>query len=84
LMVSVVGLFAIQYMTWTVPGRVTVDGVHGRYFLALALVGTGLLPAFGNKRLRQLHDFLMAAVVAFPVVTLAYVMNAVVLRYYLD
>jgi uncharacterized membrane protein len=83
-MVSVVGLFAIQYMTWTVPGRVTVDGVHGRYFLPLALVGTGLLPAFGDTRLRQLQNFLMAAVVAFPVVTLAYIMNAVVLRYYLD
>jgi uncharacterized membrane protein len=57
------------------PGRVTVDGVHGRYFLPLALLGTGLLPALGNKRWRQLHDFLMAAVVAFPVVTLAYVMQ---------
>jgi len=71
-------------MTWTVPGRVTVDGVHGRYFLPLALVGTGLLPAFGDTRLRQLQNFLMAAVAAFPVVTLAYIMNAVVLRYYLD
>ena len=84
LMGSVIGLFVIQYMTWTVPGRVTVDGVHGRYFLPLALVGTGLLPAFGNKRLRQLQNFLVAAVAAFPVVTLAYVMNAVVLRYYLN
>jgi nitrate reductase NapE component len=52
--------------------------------LSLALVGTGLLPAFGDKRLRQLHAFLVAAVAAFPIVTLAYVMNAVVLRYYLD
>ncbi len=83
LMVSVIGLFAIQYMTWTVPGHVTVEGIQGRYFLPLALVGTGLLPAFGNTRLTQLHNALIAAVAAFPVVTLAYVMNAVVLRYYL-
>jgi uncharacterized membrane protein len=84
LMVSVIGLFAIQYMTWTVPGHGTVEGIQGRYFLPLALVATGLLPAFGNTRLTQLNNVLMAAVVAFPVVTLAYVMNAVVLRYYLD
>jgi hypothetical protein len=34
--------------------------------------------------LRQLQNFLVAAVAAFPVVTLAYIMNAVVLRYYLN
>jgi uncharacterized membrane protein len=83
LMVSVIGLFAIQYMTWTVPGNLTVDGIQGRYFLPLALVATVLLPAFGDTRLTGLHNILVAAVVAFPVVTLAYVMNAVVHRYYL-
>src|SRR5260370_12857635 len=83
LMVSVIGLFAIQYMTWTVPGHATVEGIQGRYFLPLALVGTGMLPALGNTRFTQLNNVLTAAVVAFPVITLAYVMNAVVLRYYL-
>jgi uncharacterized membrane protein len=83
LMLSVLGIFAIQYLTWTVPGHATVEGVQGRYFLPLALAGTGLLPALGNTRLMQLHDVLVAAVLVFPVVTLAFVMNAVVLRYYL-
>jgi uncharacterized membrane protein len=83
LMVSVIGLFAIQYMTWTVPGHSIVEGIEGRYFLPLALIGTVLLPAFGDTRLTQLHNILAAAVVTFPVVTLAYVMDAVVHRYYL-
>jgi hypothetical protein len=81
LLFSAAGLFAIQYLTWTVPGHPTVDGVYGRYFLPLAMVGAGLLPAFGNTRLARLHDMLV--VVGFPVVTLAVVMRAVVLRYYL-
>jgi uncharacterized membrane protein len=83
LAVSAIGVFSALYMTWTVPGYLTVEGIQGRYFLPLALAGTALIPAFGDPRLRQIHNILVAAVLTFPIVTLAYVMNAVVRRYYL-
>jgi uncharacterized membrane protein len=83
LIFAVIGLFAIQYVTWTVPGKSTAEGIQGRYFLPLALVATALLPRWGSPRLTWLHDILVALVVTFPVVTLAVVMNAVVHRYYL-
>jgi uncharacterized membrane protein len=85
LLLSVAGVFAIQYLTWTVPGHATVEGVMGRYFLPIALAGAGLLPALGGTRWARLgHNALVVVVVAaFPVVTLAVVMRAVVLRYYL-
>lgn len=84
LLLSVAGVFAIQYLTWTVPGHATVEGVMGRYFLPIALAGGGLLPALGGTRWARLgHNALVVVVAAFPVVTLAVVMRAVVLRYYL-
>jgi hypothetical protein len=97
LLLAAAGLFAAQYLTWTVPGKSTVDGVHGRYFLPIALAGAALLPALGGRSLalggRSLalggrltawpHRALLVLVAAFPLVTLTVVMRAVVLRYYL-
>lgn len=83
LLVSAGGLFASLYLTWTAPGHAVVEGVQGRYFLPLALVGTGLLPMLGDGRRTRLHKALAAAVLLFPIVSLAVVMRAVTLRYYL-
>jgi uncharacterized membrane protein len=83
LLLSAVGLFAAQYITWTAPGFPTVQGVHGRYFLPLALAGAALLPSLGLGRLAFLRQGLAGAVLLFPLVSLAVVMRAVVLRYYL-
>jgi uncharacterized membrane protein len=81
---AALGLFGIEYLTWTVPGNPTIDGIQGRYFLPLAMAGTALLPALGHTRLAALYRPLALAVAIFPVVSLAVVMRAVVLRYYLQ
>ena len=83
LLLSVTGIFVLLYLSWTTPGRPIVEGVQGRYFLPLALAGTALLPALGHSRLASLHRPLLIMVVMFPVVSLAVVMRAIVLRYYL-
>jgi hypothetical protein len=81
--VSVAGVFALQYLTWTSPGHAVVEGVQGRYFLPLALVGAAGLPALGTPHLAWPRRALVAAVVLFAPVTLAVTMQAVIARYYL-
>lgn len=83
LLLSSAGMFIIMYVIWTPPGSATVAGLQGRYFLPLALVGVALLPALGNTRTARLQKVLIVLLAAFPVVSLAIVMRAVVLRYYL-
>ena len=82
-LLAAAGIFAIQYLTWTAPGSPTVEGVQGRYFLPLALVGAALLPALHTPRFACLHRGLVLAVAVFPVATLSVVMHTTVLRYYL-
>jgi uncharacterized membrane protein len=82
-MVSAFGMFILSYLTWTMPGSTTVEGIQGRYFLPLALVGVVLLPALGGAWAARLHKALTLLVLTFPLVSLAVVMRAIVLRYYL-
>ena len=77
------GIFAIEYVYGTVPGTAAVAGVQGRYFLPLALAGVAVLPRLGDTRWARLHNVLVLAVALFPVVSLAVVMHAVLVRYYL-
>jgi uncharacterized membrane protein len=83
LLLSACGMFGAEYVSWTAPGNPTVEGIQGRYFLPLALVGAALLPAVGGARVARLRAALVLAVAAFPVVSLAVTMQAVVVRYYL-
>ena len=83
LLLSAVGLFAAEYVAWTAPGNPVVEGMEGRYFLPLALTGAAVLPALGGARVAQLRAALVLAVAAFPVVSIAVTMHAVVARYYL-
>jgi len=83
LLLSAAGMFATFYLIWTRPGDAIVSGMQGRYFLPLALAGAGLLPMLGDGRWTRLHKALVAVVALFPIVSLAVVMRAVVLRYYL-
>jgi uncharacterized membrane protein len=64
LLLSAIGVFAIQYRNWTVPRHATVEGVQGRYFLPLAMAGAGLVPVLGNSRTARLHQALLAAIAA--------------------
>jgi uncharacterized membrane protein len=81
---SIAAVFGIQYLTYTPPGHATIEGIQGRYFLPIALVGTTLLPAFGNVRMARIENWLLLFVVVFPLVSLTVVMRAVILRYYLQ
>jgi uncharacterized membrane protein len=84
LLLSAAGVFAIQYLTWTEPGHPVVEGVQGRYFLPLALAGTGLLQLPGWALRPRIRSILVVLVGLFPLVTLAIVMRTVILRYYLQ
>lgn len=77
------GVFLVQYVAWTAPGHATVDGIEGCYFLAPALAGATLLPSLGRIRAPRLQTALLMLILAFPIVSLAVTMRAVVLRYYL-
>jgi uncharacterized membrane protein len=84
LLLSVAGVFLLTYLTFNVPGNPTVDGVQGRYFLPLALVGVILLSGLANSRWQPLlYVSLVTTLIAFPVVTISVVTRALVLRYYL-
>jgi uncharacterized membrane protein len=83
LSLCLIGIFGLQYLTWTVPGHDTVGGVQGRYFLPPALVAAGMVPAFGRSGLRGLRVGMVLAVALFPVVSIAVVIQTVVARYYL-
>ena len=80
---AAVGVFLVEYVTWTVPGHPSVEGVEGRYFLAPALVGAALLPSLPRIRAPRLQTALLILIVLFPIITLAVTMRAIVLRYYL-
>ncbi len=82
-LLAVVGMVAAQYVSSTAVGHDIVEGPQGRHFLPIALAGAAVLPALGATRLARLHNPLVLLVAVFPVVTLAVVMRAVVLRYYL-
>ena len=79
---AVSGIGLLQYLTWTPLGAPVIDGLQGRYFLAPAMVMGALLgrPRVAGGRTVQ---WLMMPVALFPVVTIAVVLHAVVLRYYI-
>ena len=73
-------VFLVQYLTWTQVGLIFVDGVAGRYFLPLALFWPGSPPGCraAGWTGRSCSPWLL-----FPAISLAVVMRAVILRYYL-
>jgi uncharacterized membrane protein len=83
ILIGAAGVFAIQYLTWTIPGEAVIHGVQGRYFLPLAPPVAALLPSLGGGRFVRLHRVLVLVVLAFPIVSLGVVMRTIVLRYYL-
>jgi uncharacterized membrane protein len=80
IVISVAGILMAQYLTWTLPGRLVIEGVQGRYFLPPAIMLAALLPARGISR--SWPSQLEWPVLAFPIITLPVTVHAVVLRYY--
>ncbi|MGF7210527.1 hypothetical protein GGE65_005134 [Skermanella aerolata] len=83
---SAAGIFGIQYLTWTAPGDVMVDGVQGRYFLVPALLLATLPPAvaISGDRTTGLARLSWLVVTAFPLVTSPVMVWQVLSRYYLQ
>ena len=84
LLLSVAGVFLSEYVISNVPGNPTVDFVQGRFFLPIALGGVIFVSGFANRRWQPLlYVTLVMMLMAFPIVTIAVVTRALVLRYYL-
>jgi len=84
LLLSVAGIFLSEYVISNVPGNPTVDFVQGRFFLPIALGGVTFVSGFANRRWQPLlYVTLVMMLMAFPIVTIAVVTRALVLRYYL-
>jgi len=77
-------LFVIQFLTWTPVGAARIEGVVGRYLIPLALLAASILPGLpvpsATTRFRRM---LLLLIAVFPVASIAVMMRAVVLRYYL-
>ena len=83
LIVSVSGIFATLYISFTPVGLHAMWGVQGRYLTPLALMAAGLPACI---RLREgwepARRIAIAAVAAFPVLSLVTTFTTVVSRYY--
>jgi hypothetical protein len=75
------GVELIQYLTWTVVGAPVIEGIQGRYFLAPALL-LGLLLARPAAPSSRSAIWLAVPVLAFPVISIAVTMHALLVRYY--
>jgi hypothetical protein len=86
IVLAAIGLFAVQYLTWTPVGAPAIQGVQGRYFLPPLLFAAGLLaiePPPAGLPGRALRFGLSAALALFPVVVCTATIRAIVTRYYL-
>lgn len=81
LLLSCAGIFAGMYVIWTAPGSDIVEGVQGRYFLPLAFFAPLLLPAVGDASAARLHKPITILLLAFPPVSLAVMLHAIMLQY---
>ena len=78
---ALAGILLIQYLTWSVAGAPTIDGVQGRYALAPALL---LGAALGHRLTRtdRLATWAIAPVLLMPIVSIAVTVHALLIRYY--
>lgn len=84
---AAIGMFIIQYLTWTHVGAGMIEGMQGRYFLPLAAMfplifarrGMGDVTAWRGRVVLPI----VAVVALFPMVTIAVTVHQMLLRYYL-
>ncbi len=91
--VSTAMIFGSLYLTWTPVGNAVVEGVQGRYFLALAPLLALAMPAPAARGSRNLsvqgrsargaRALCVVIVLAFPFVTFIELVDLILHRYYL-
>jgi len=79
---SCFGLALIQYLTWTVVGAPAIEGLQGRYFLMPALLLGVILGRPRAWPAPAAATWLAIPVMAWPIVSIAVTMHAVIARYY--
>jgi uncharacterized membrane protein len=88
IMSTVAMVFVSLYMAWTAVGADHIDGVQGRYFLAvfpilaLALPSFGLRSANGRRRFDKLRQAGLSIVLLFPLFTYIELVPTVLHRFY--
>ncbi len=80
LLLSCLGLFVFEYASWDGLDADRVNGVQGRYFIPLALLVPAILP--GWRLPRPLSDVAAVLLLVFPAFSIAVVLRAITLRYY--
>lgn len=87
LLISIAMIFGSLYLAWTPVQKNIVDGVQGRYFLALAPLLGIAIPAIGASGSTNLWPRMrlvaMTCVVLFPCYTFVRLIEAVIDRFYL-
>jgi hypothetical protein len=69
------------YTSWTPIGKLTIDGAQGRYLLPVLPLLGWIAPAYAPSIARPLA-LTWVLVVAFPLVSLATLPSAIMMRYY--
>jgi uncharacterized membrane protein len=82
-MASGIGIFLIQYVTWTPVATPIVFGVQGRYFLPLLLILLASVVVSGPPRILSWHLPLLAGVLLYPLLSIGTMVRMTVVRYYI-
>lgn len=75
------GISIALYASWTRLGKMTIDGMQGRYFLPVLPLLGWVAPAY-NPAMAKYFSPTWIAVAAFPFVTLAFLPGAIIDQYY--
>lgn len=82
ILTAVLGVLLLQYLTWTLPGAVAIDGLQGRYFLPPALMLASVLGVAGRAPAGTLARGTRATLLLFPLLSLPVLLHALLVRYY--
>ena len=87
---AMLGVFFALYLTWTKVGASVIDGVQGRYFIALLPMFAASIPGIFSSGLGKSNwssiggGALMTVILVFPVFSFGMTVYEIIGRYYLS
>ena len=75
-------MFLSLYLVWTKPGEIIVVGVQGRYLIPLAVFIPAAIPFVFGPAPPAVARAAFVALLAFPPISIAVTLYAVLQRYY--